>query len=218
MAIHAHSTPVPALQRGLLRTLAGSLTLLKSEDTPAPTGLVPPHDTLAIVEGVSRQVDAKLAQLAPVSERHIEPLASTALTTLLEPPEAAEARTLHMRHELRKGLDYGLALMDALDLSPRGLDLMDRAIAQLDALEAPDEDLEDDDPAEETSLETAGRGLVRCGADDAEDESSDEDDELGDEHAPETMEWLFGPKRNAEADRQSFTAWLAAAEIAHACG
>ena len=54
----------------------------------------------------------------------------------------AQARALHTRRELHKGLDHGLALMDPLDLSPRGLDPMDRAIAQLDTLEAPDEDLE----------------------------------------------------------------------------
>ena len=96
-----------------------------------------------------------------------------------------------MRRELRKGLDYGLALMDALDLTPRGLDFMDRASAKLDALEAPDEDLEpnqdggDEDEAcdyAETSLETFGRGLVRCGADDAEeDDPAERDDEHGSE-------------------------------------
>ena len=64
MAIHAHSTPTPAAQRGLLRALGRSLTLpksgdtsaadpsLRSGDTPAPTGLVPPHDTHAAVEAL----------------------------------------------------------------------------------------------------------------------------------------------------------------------
>ena len=163
----------------------------------------------------------------------------TAATALLppepEPDTAAQARALHMRRELRKGLDHGLALMDALDLTPRGLDLMDRAIAQLDALEAPDEDMEpylagycgnrwcdprgeaedadsleiygegdfledaeDDDPAEETSLETFGRGLVRCGADDAEDSFDIEeqhDAEREDEHGShdEPYPWRFEP-------------------------
>ena len=50
MAIHAHSTPMPAPQRGLLRAFARSLTLPKSGDTPTPTGLVPPHYTLATAE------------------------------------------------------------------------------------------------------------------------------------------------------------------------
>ena len=73
-------------------------------------------------------------------------------------------------------------------------------------------------PDEETSLETAGRGFVRCGADDAEQDDEPEDDELGDEHADPEAVFIFGPKRNAEADQQAFTAWLAAAEVAHACG
>ena len=167
MAIHAHSIPVPASQRGLLRAFAHPLADLEST-TAQP----------CIANG-----------LAPE-----EALASTAAQGLL--PDA-EARALYSRRRLGEALEFGFAL--------------------LDALESPDEDLEDDDPAEGTSLETFGRGFVRCGADDAEDESSDEDDELGDEHAPERVAWMFGPKRSAEAERQHCAAWLAAAEIAHAC-
>ena len=47
-----------------------------------------------------------------------------------------------MRRELHQALDYGFALLDALDLPPLALDVIDDAIATLDALEAPDEDLE----------------------------------------------------------------------------
>ena len=47
-----------------------------------------------------------------------------------------------MRRELHQALDYGFALLDALDLSPRGLDIIDGAIARLDAMDAPDEDME----------------------------------------------------------------------------
>ena len=217
MAISAHSTPAPAPQRGLLRA-----TL----DAPAWP--------LAAPESIAPQ-PCNASGLAPN-----EALASTALAALLEPPEAAEARTLHMRRELRKGLDHGLALMDALDLAPHGLDLMDRAIAQLDALEAPDEDLEpslgwtesgppfcgdyqdcelatadadaanedaeEDDPAEETSLETAGRGFIRCGADVAEDDDgcergeeygSDDGEDIG-HHASQVTPRPLTPAERAE--------------------
>ncbi|MGI3902552.1 MAG: hypothetical protein ACRYGP_16510 [Janthinobacterium lividum] len=129
-----------------------------------------------------------------------------------EPDTAAEARALHMRRELHQALDYGFALLDALDLPPLALDVIDDAIATLDALDALDEDREDDDPAEGTSLETAGRGFVRYGGDD------DEDDELGDEHPGDPVEWMFGARRTAEADRQQVVAWLADAYAAEVRG
>ncbi len=85
-----------------------------------------------------------------------------------------------MRRELHQALDYGFALLDALDLPPLALDVIDGAIATMDALDAPDEDREDDDPAEGTSLETFGRGFTRAGADDAEeDDEPERDDECG---------------------------------------
>ena len=403
MATHAHSTTAPSPQRALLRALAGSLPmpapafdlfprsgekpLLKSEDTPARTGVVPPHGTLATVETgfhestaqpwpgmISVQSDPKAdvpndggcCDIETPSGRHgrachdimthdadrghmptddvphdaargpIAPIAgplpslggrthtctvnradigtpsaaeavalkSEALSA--EPGTSAQARALHARRELHQALDFGFALLDAFDLPPLALDVIDDAIAHLDALDAPREDLEDDgssehslgspenhpgrwhidmacryhassrhhplgdqthwgtgaggdveddgddrepeagydlpegddercasgdvdqeyscgwtakvdqvhlghaqDEQEEAALERHGRGFVRSGPEDAED------DELGDEHAPEIMEWMFGLKRNAEADRQSFTAWLAAAEVSH---
>ena len=57
-------------------------------------------------------------------------------------PEAAEARTFHGRRRLTEALEYGFALLDALDLPPLALDVIDDAIAALDALDAPGEDLE----------------------------------------------------------------------------
>ena len=57
-----------------------------------------------------------------------------------------------MRRELHQALDHGFALLDALDIPPLALDVIDDAIATLKALEAPDEDREDDDPAKGTSL------------------------------------------------------------------
>ena len=63
------------------------------------------------------------------------------------------------------------------------LDVIDDAIATLDALKARDEDRVDDDPAEGTSLERFHRGFTRCGADDEEDSdgSGDEDSGISDE-------------------------------------
>ena len=138
---------------------------------------------------------------------------------LFDMHEAAQARALHARRELHKALDYGFALLDALDLPPLALDVIDDAIIALDALEAPREDLEpslgwtesgprfcgdyqdceldtadadavnedaeEDDPADETSLETAGRAFIRCGADDAED---DDGCERGEEYGSDDGE------------------------------
>ena len=221
MAVHSISTPVPAPQRGLLRAFAHSRALVPNHREIS--GSCPPAAPLADPESTADQ-PSNASGLAPD-----EALASTALVGLLEPalPSltsaelddllAVRGRPTHRFRALVAAAAHGAALLDALDLPPLALDVLDVAIAALDYRDG-DPDLEDDDPAEETSLETAGRGFVRCGADDAEDESSDEDDELGDEHAPEHVKWIFGPKRNAEAERQHFAAWLAAAEVAHACG
>ena len=78
-------------------------------------GVVPPHDT--------------------------HPAAIEALLPA-EPDTAAQARALHARREQHQALDYGFALLGALDLSPCGLDIIDGAIAHLDAKDAPDEDME----------------------------------------------------------------------------
>ncbi len=50
---------------------------------------------------------------------------------------------------MHQALDYGFALLDALDLPPLALDVIDDAIATLDALDASDEDREDDEVAED---------------------------------------------------------------------
>ena len=179
---------MPAPQRGLLRATPGLARLgLNSREIP---GSCLTAEALADAESTACQPRSRKGLASK------EALASTAPQALLppepEPSTAAQARALHMRRELHQALDHGLALMDALDLSPRGLDLMDRAIAQLDAFEAPEEDLEpwlagyqnlaevpldaEDDSEEDegTSLETFGRGCARGGADDAEDGSDDE--------------------------------------------
>ena len=199
MATFHDRTNAPKFQRGLLRsagspcrvlTSAEVVDLLGSDDTPTPTGVVPPHEThLAAIEA-----------LLPA-----------------EPDTAAQARALHARRALVQAAEHGVALLAALGLprlvtvgfshsEPAAIgDALDVVIAHLDALDVPAEDLEetgdaepslgwtphiyqtalnigdtadieldmvdweDGDPAEETSLETFGRGFVRCGADDDED-------------------------------------------------
>ena len=79
MAIHAHSTPMPAPQRGLLRALGRSLSLPKSGDTPAPTGLVPAHDTRLV------------AQPWPVHEGALSSEPTPLLLKSQENPEACDA-------------------------------------------------------------------------------------------------------------------------------
>ncbi len=190
MAIYAHSTTAPALQPRLLPFVF----------QPVP----PVNDPRSAVElldeirrTIERQSDEALAAAEstasqPCSTRHLAPeeaLASTAQPLLpADTPEAVRSdlealladhgRAIHCKRALHEAFDFGFALLDALDLSPLALDVIDHGIAALDALDADSEDLEDDDPAEGTSLERFGRGLVRAGADDAED-SHDAEPSLG---------------------------------------
>lgn len=106
---------------------------------------------------------------------------------------ADTARALHMRRMLKTAHAHGFAMLDALGLSPLALDILDDVIGAFDLLDG-DSDFEDGDPLEGTALETHGCGLVRCGADDEEEDTLAEDDELGDEHAVEPPVWFFGPK------------------------
>jgi hypothetical protein len=188
MAIHAHSTPVPAPQRGLLRAFAHPCDLAANRrEMP---GSCPP-DQLSGNPGILPAVplaDPESTAAQPCNASGLAPkeaLASTALAALLEPAEAAEARALHRHRALIQAVEHGFALLDALDLPPVALDTIDQAIASLDAIEVAGEDMEDDDPAEETSLETAGRGFVRCGAD---DEEEDDGCERGEEYGSEDAE------------------------------
>lgn len=126
-----------------------------------------------------------------------EPATITDVRDAMDALLAEQARTLHLHRELRQTLDWGFALLDALDLGPMALDVIDEAIAELDAWDAPDEDLEpslgtahfadgyaldaEDDSEEDegTALETHGRGFVRAGEDDAEEDDEPEDSDPG---------------------------------------
>ena len=141
-----------------------------------------------------------------------------------EPDTTAEARAIHARRELHRALEWGFALLDALDLGPAALDEIDHAIRALDALDAPDEDLEpylagtpsplgldvecDSEEYEGTALESFGRGFVRAGADDAEDDDPLEDDdpaERDDHHGTEDEAY---PWRFETPDAVQRAAWL----------
>ena len=134
MAVHSISIPVPAPQRGLLQAFAHPRDFVRNHrEIP---GSCPPAALLADRESTAAQ-PCNVSGLLPD-----EALGSTGFVALLEPAEAAEARALHSRRRLGEALEYGFALLDALDLPPLALDVIDDAIAVLDALDAPDEDLE----------------------------------------------------------------------------
>ena len=200
-----------------------TLLLISQGNPAAPAGLLP--------------TPAPLPSLSTAFSRRRAIFGAVALDT------AAEANARHMRWYLEAAADHGAALLGALGLpllTPRHRaaigDALDLAISTLDDFDG-DPDLEpwlagsahfatgctaaaidaedDSEENEGTSLESFGRGFVRAGEDDAEDDAPPEDDELGDEHVAPPVEWMFGPKRNAEAERQHFAAWLIAAEAAH---
>ena len=182
MAIHAHSTPAPAPQRGLLRAFAHPRTLVANHrEIP---GSCPPAAPLAAFESTAAQ-PCNASGLAPE-----EALASTALAALLEPAEAAEARALHKRRALIQAVEHSFALLDALDLPPLALDTIEQAIAALDALDAPDEDLEDSHDAEDDDVSE-------------DDDPAERDDHHGSEDAEDIGHYAsqFAPRSLTRAER-----------------
>ena len=106
-----------------------------------------------------------------------------------------------MRQQANAALGWSFAFLDAFDLGPLALDAIDGAIAEMDrddgdpdlepsladvahfaiGITASVLDAEDDSEEDEgTALESFGRGFVRAGADDAEeDDEPERDDEPG---------------------------------------
>ena len=189
MAIHAHSTTVPASQRGLLRAFADAQPV----STPALT-----PETVAMLDAIESDTIGDTPE---------------AVRSDLEALLADHGRALHFRRALHEAFDFGFALLDALDaldLSPLALDVIDDAIRTLDALDAPHEDLEpwlagvcdlafvpggpaldaenDSEEDEGTALERHGRGFVRAGEDDAEDDDretvNEDGSDWGEAHTP----------------------------------
>ncbi len=178
MAIDAHSTPAPIDHLGLLPS--------------GPIGAVPVPTPALTAETVA-MLDA-----IPADVPHGG--AGRVCATV-----ADLASALHMRRALEGALDHGTALLAALGLprlvehgsvplDPAAIgDALDTAIATLDALDAPDEDLEDGHDAEHdlgwpacmsqaklgpntadgdsTAPERHGKGFLRCRPDDCEPEA-----------------------------------------------
>ena len=138
MAMFHDRITAPKFQRGLLRAAV-----------PVPTPALTPEtvdmlDALSCSEGVSVQsepkcvVEALLPAESDTADFDERKTAPNDLNSL------AQARALHACRELHQALEYGFALLDALDLPPLALDVIDDAIAHLDAMDAPTEDLEDE--------------------------------------------------------------------------
>ncbi len=198
MAIHALSTAAPA--RPLLPLRGPDGRFVKAEAALAEARTA--DDLLReIAQEIDRQLDAAQPNL------QLEPLlpAASAARTLhlrrqlaqaAEPDTAALARDLHMRRQASAALEWGFAFLDALDLGPAALDMIDGAIAEMDeengdtdlepwlaevahfaggitatALDAEDDSEED----EATALESFGRGFTASGGDDSEDSDPAED-------------------------------------------
>ena len=149
-------------------TTAPARPLLPFIFRPSPP-IDDPRSSEELLEEIRRTI--KEQEVCPTAGQTELPNSGDLKSRQPEPllPAADLAQARHFCRELHQALDFGFALLDALDLGPLSLDVIDDAIRVLDALDAPEEDREDDDPAEGTSLERHGRGFVRCGADDAED-------------------------------------------------
>ena len=222
MATHAHSTTAPAVQPRLLPFVFRPVPPV---DDPRSADELLEEIRRTIEGQSDRALAAAESTASqPCSTRHLAPdqaLPSTAHEPLLpapaplpslstafsrrraifgalpidEPDTAAEARALHMRQQANAAIVWGFAFLDAFDLGPLALDVIDGAIAEMDRDDGDPDlepwladvahfasgitssviDAEDDSEEDEgTALESYGRALVRAGADDAEDSHDDE--------------------------------------------
>ncbi len=194
MAIDAHSTPAPVVQPGLLRTWAGAVPV----PTPALTagrGVYRPAYPFCLTVDM---LDAIPPDLPP------EPLLDIAHALHMRRElEAAidHGAALLAALGLPRLMEPGFVPLDPAAIG----DAVDTAIATLDALDVPDVDLEDGHDAEHdlgwpayvsqvnlgrntddgdiTALERHGKGFVRSGGDDSEDDDPAGGQQL-DEDAP----------------------------------
>ena len=174
----------------------GPLGLLKSED-PDEIGLVAAR-TLHSRRALARAADHGVALLAALNLPQIV----RAHMSTVDPAAIGDA------------LDVVIAHLDALDAPAEDLEETGDAepclgwtphvyqttfnIGGTVDIEHDTADFEDDDPREETSLETTGRGFVRCGADDDEDgfdieEQHDAEQTYEDGSEDEPYPWRFQP-------------------------
>ena len=194
---------------------AGRRAALSSE--PTPLSVKSQENPDASPEALP-PLPAPLPSLSTAFSRRRAIFSAAELDAML----ADHAQAAHRFRALVGAASHGAALLDALDLPPLALDVLDVAIAALDFRDGdPDAepsfgwpeaitavvdlstqyelDLEDDSEEDEgTALESFGRGFVRAGADDAEDDDpAERDDEHGSED--EAHPWRLHPASVAYA-------------------
>ncbi len=190
MAIDAHSTTVPAVQPGLLRTWAGAVPV------PTPTLTA---ETVAMLDAIPADVPHGGAGDAQVGQPSIVPDGNDTPATT-----ADLARALHMRRALEGALDHGTALLAALGLpalvehgfvplDPAAIgDALDTAIATLDAMDSAGMDREDDGTAEPWLGWIDGKPVLSDSHDDREAEDDDEPILGAPERHPACDPWTSG--------------------------
>jgi len=166
MAIDAHSTTVPAVHPGLLRTWAGPVPV----PTPALTA-----ETVAMLAEVSAEIGensdlAAAAQVFSDSGNNPEdvphrgaPICSAADLPCGDIPTTDLAQARHMRRALEGAIAHGIALLDALD-APGWIDGKPVLSDSHDDREAEDEREPDDegDPLDRGELDGWRRPLASC--------------------------------------------------------
>jgi len=201
MAIDAHSTTAPAVQPGLLRTHGapcrvlgkrGILSQVEKEIPDLPPsfiGAVPVPTPALTVETIA-MLDAIPADVPHGGA----PICSAADLPCGDIPTTDLAQARHMRRALEGALDHGTVLLAALGLprlmepgfvplDPAALgEAVDHAIVILDALDAPDVDLEDEGEAEPWLGWIDGKPVLSDSHDDREHDAADWEPILG---APE---------------------------------
>ncbi len=138
MAMFHDCTAAPVCQRGLLRTAGRPCAVLTSAEVVALAAL-PPRDARGrFVELAPELPPGPLLSAEVLHDAASLPKSGDtpdAIRADLDALLADHGRALHLRRQLHKALDHGFALLDAFDLSPLALDVVDDSIAALDALD-----------------------------------------------------------------------------------
>ncbi len=184
MAIDAHSTTAPAVQPGLLRTWAGAVPVPTPALTPALTA-----ETVAMLAEVSAEIGensdlAAAAQVFSDSGNNPEDVRHGGAG------DAAQAR--HMRRALEGAIAHGIATLDALD--------------------APDVDLEDEGEAEPSLGWIDGKPTLSDSHDDREAEDEREPDDEGDPLDRGELDGWRRPRR-ARVPRTEYAPAMAEREV-----
>ncbi len=173
MAIHAHSTTAPARSAALITT-SGDAVRRPVPQSEARAAATSPYDS----GPRSRRLRARRASSGRIELRG--EMGCWARTSSVR-DGLTRLRARRCRLPRRSTGSASPLPRCASTCHPLALDVdRRRAMRRWTRWRRPRRTREDDDPAEETSLETAGRGFVRAGADDAEDDDpAERDDECG---------------------------------------